>query len=168
MSESSIGSNCTRAQSTGTVYARTIPTGLYVSHLLFHPGKAADLPGPDQYIAAEFSRHTTRESFWAAYSNNGKQLTWTQLRTRLKQQRQARDREQAAAARAKYANLADHPAFRYMKTNTRRDMTSDRAIARVFRTLEGLQEVCYTLIIIPGVDYGSHLSQYEDEMEDGT
>jgi hypothetical protein len=58
------------------------------------------------------------------------------------QERMVRDQDQATAAREKYGNLAEHPAFRYTKGNMRRDMTSDRAIARVYRRLEGLCEVC--------------------------
>lgn len=52
-----------------------------------------------------------------------------------------RDHEQATAARQKYGNLAEHPAFCYTKSNTHRDMTSDRAVARVYRKLEGITEV---------------------------
>jgi hypothetical protein len=57
-------------------------------------------------------------------------------------ERMERDKEQADAARKKYGDLAQHPSFRYTKANRRRDMTSDRAIARVYRKLEQLPEVC--------------------------
>lgn len=56
-------------------------------------------------------------------------------------QRICQDREQAAMAREKYGNLADHPAFSYTKANTPKVMTSDRAIARKYRELEGIHLV---------------------------
>ena len=52
-----------------------------------------------------------------------------------------RDKEQADAAREKYGSLAEHAAFRYTKGNERREMTSDRSIARVYRKLEQLPQV---------------------------
>ena len=61
-------------------------------------------------------------------------------------ERMERDEKQADAAREKYGNLAEHAAFRYTKGNERRDMTSDRAIARVYRKLEQLPQVMRVLL----------------------
>ena len=58
------------------------------------------------------------------FSDDGRRPTWTQLRNRLMQKRMDRDQDQAAAAREKYGDLAEHSAFQYTKANTRRDMTS--------------------------------------------
>lgn len=63
-------------------------------------------------------------------------------------QRMDRDREQAAAARQKYGNLAENPAFSYTKANVRREMASDRAIARIYRKLEGFYSVRRSKLLI--------------------
>lgn len=103
-----------------------------------------------QYVVDAFSQYATLEDFWVVYSLDGKRLTWTQLRRQLMNQRIDRDREQAAAARRKYGDLAQNPAFSYMKANTRRDMTSDKAIARIYRQLEGICSVCRIKLSYPG------------------
>ena len=58
------------------------------------------------------------------------------------QERMKRDEMQAKAARAEYGDLTAHQAFRYTKSNKTRATTSARGIARIYRQLKGLHEVC--------------------------
>jgi len=97
-----------------------------------------------QFVAAEFSRYPSREQFWAKFSNNGKRFTWSEITQHLKRERADRDHAQAQAARLKYGDLALHRDFKYTRSNIRKDMTSDQAIARVYHKLEGLEAVCLT------------------------
>jgi hypothetical protein len=92
-----------------------------------------------QFVAAEFLRYPSHEQFWAKFSNDGKRFTWSEITQHLKQERADCDRKHAQAARLKYGDLALHPDFKYKRSNIRKGMTSDRAIARVYRKLEGLE-----------------------------
>lgn len=98
-------------------------------------------PSAQQYVAAAFSSFPTREAFWAQYTSNGRRLSWTQITSRLMQERMERDERQAKAARAEYGDLTVHPEFQYRKANTTRATTSSRGIARVYRRLKGLSAV---------------------------
>jgi hypothetical protein len=67
---------------------------------------------------------------------------WTEITSHLKQERARRDLAQAQEARIKYGDLTAQPAFSYMRSNIRKDITSNQGIARVYRKLEGIIVVC--------------------------
>jgi len=95
-------------------------------------------------------------------------MSFKAISQRLMAEREQRDERDAASAREKYgSNLSGHPRFSYAKAGKRYCCTRVREIARVYREIEGLTEVC--LLAFGSIDSDTlTCSLHRPEMKRGT
>jgi hypothetical protein len=97
-----------------------------------------------QYFVQEWRRINSESVFWNTYKNvDGSRMSLKAISQKLVAEREHRDECHAAIAREKYgSDLSGHPRFSYMKAGRRHCCTRAREIARIYREIEGLTEVC--------------------------